>query len=268
MRAVLINLDRSQDRLAAMTAEFLRVGLAFDRFSAVDGIDLPGSVQPFFCDASGQVISPMRVGEIGCYASHLAVWQRIAAGEYGSAALVCEDDMRFPDEFASFLPALLARAPSGWDLIRLSPRTKHAVVCVREIADGYSLVRYSRQPASAAAYLLSLDGARKLLAPGVRIRPVDQDFRRPWAFDLESFGVWPPMPEGHRSRSTIDEMGGRIRLARRWGRWSVRDAVLRPAYGIRVLGLRQWCKCAAWNLIGRKLRRASPQAIRPAGRSP
>src|SRR5205085_3573590 len=46
MRAVLINLDRSQDRLAAMTTEFLRVGLDFDRFSAVDGIHLPGSVRP------------------------------------------------------------------------------------------------------------------------------------------------------------------------------------------------------------------------------
>jgi glycosyl transferase family 25 len=97
-----------------MTAEFLRIGLDFDRFSAVDGIGLPGSVRPFFCDASSQVISPLRVGEIGCYASHLAVWQRIAAGEYGSAALVREDDMLFPDAFASFLPArLLAHLQVG-----------------------------------------------------------------------------------------------------------------------------------------------------------
>jgi len=267
MRAVLINLDRSQDRLAAMTQEFARAGLAFDRFPAVDGINLPGNVSPFFCDASGAVISPLRVGEIGCYASHLAIWQRIAAGEYGPAALVCEDDMRLPNGFAAFLAALLEAAPVGWDLIRLSPRTKRAVVPVGRITGEYCLVRYSHQPASAAAYLLSQDGARKLLVPGVRIRPVDQDFRRPWAFGLQSFGVWPAIPEGHGLRSVIDDMGGRFRLTRRWRRWSVGDLVRRPLHGIRDLGLRQWAKCAVWNAIGRKLPGSATQVARSGERS-
>jgi glycosyl transferase, family 25 len=253
MRAVVINLDRSQDRLAAMSQEFSRVGLGFDRFRAIEGTDLPANVRPYFCDASGGVISPLRAGEIGCYASHLAVWQRIAAGEYGASALVCEDDMRLPDNFASILAASLAAAPAGWDLIRFSPRTKRAVVPVCTIVDGYSLVRYSHQPASAAAYLLSQEGARKLLVPGVRVRPVDQDFRRPWAFGLQSFGVWPAMPEQTDLRSDIDERGGRFRITQRWKRWSTGDVLARPLHGIRSLGLRQWARCAAWNAIGRKL---------------
>lgn len=85
---MLINLDRSTDRLARMQREFDRAGVRFERFPAVHGTDLPGSVRSYFCDASGRVISPLPAGEIGCYASHLAIWQRIASGTYGSAALV------------------------------------------------------------------------------------------------------------------------------------------------------------------------------------
>jgi glycosyl transferase, family 25 len=258
MRAVLINLDRSQDRLALMTHEFSGAGLAFDRFSAVDGTNLPGSIRPYFCDSSGKVISPLRAGEIGCYASHLATWQRIAAGDYGLSALVCEDDMRLPTGFAALMTALLAVAPAGWDLIRLSPHTKRAVVPICQIAGEYCLVHYTRQPVSAAAYLVSQDGARKLLVPAIRVRPVDQDFRRPWTFGLNSFGVWPAIAEDPGISSVIDGMGGRFRTTRRSSRWAINDVLLRPLYGIRTLGFRQWLKCATWNAIGRKIAPTPP----------
>jgi glycosyl transferase family 25 len=87
--AIVINLDRSLDRLAHIKAEFARAGMAFERFSAVDGCELPAGVKPYFCDATGRLVSPLTAGEIGCYASHLAIWQRIAAGRYGQATLVC-----------------------------------------------------------------------------------------------------------------------------------------------------------------------------------
>jgi glycosyl transferase family 25 len=253
MRTILINLDRSPDRLATMQREFSRAGLAFDRFSAVDGVDLPGSVRPFFCDATGKVISPLRKGEVGCYASHLAVWQLIASGRYGGAVLVCEDDMAIPEGFASFLSALLAAAQDGWDIIRLSARAKRAVVSVRQIDGARSLVRFSREPPSAEAYLLTPGGARKLLAPGIRVRPVDQDFRRPWAYNLQSFGVHPPFVgnAGFAAISIIDAMGGRIERKRR--RTPVTDLVRRPLHSLRTLGFRQWLWCAAQNIVGRKL---------------
>src|SRR5262245_24514798 len=61
-RAILINLDRSTDRLARMRAEFDRAGIAFERFRAVNGADLLESVRCHFCDEAGKITSPLRLG--------------------------------------------------------------------------------------------------------------------------------------------------------------------------------------------------------------
>lgn len=246
--AIVINLDRSTDRLAHITQEFARVGMAFERFRGVDRTDLPDSVKAYFCDASGRIASPLRPGEIGCYASHLAVWQRISAGDYGPSVLVCEDDMVLPEGFAELVSVVIQCAPNGWDLINLSGRTKRAVVPVCEIADGqHHLVRFSRDPGSLAAYLISQDGARKLLRAGIRRRQVDQDTRRPWAFGLRTFGLWPPLQEASLA-STNDHRPGK-----QLTRSAPLDLLLRPVHGFRTLGFMTWARCATWNIVGRKL---------------
>lgn len=247
LTAIVINLDRSTDRLAHITQEFARVGMAFERFRGVDRTGLPDSVKAYFCDASGRVASPLSPGEIGCYASHLAVWQRISAGDYGPAVLVCEDDMALPDDFGEIVAAVLGRAPKGWELINLSGRTKRAVVPVCEIADCRQLVRFSRDPGSLAAYLISREGARKLLRAGVRRRGADQDTRRPWAFGINTFGIYPPLPEA--SFASTNDAAPRFQLVRT----APLDVLRRPVHGIRTLGLGTWARCAAWNVIGRKL---------------
>lgn len=164
--------------------------------------------------------------------------------------------MTLPDDFGSLLLELISNAPAGWDIIRLSPNTKRAVVRIRSIGAGYNLVRYSSEPGSSAAYLLSQNGARKLLVPSIRIHPVDYDFKKPWVFGLQSFGVWPILAKDGSGPSTIDAIGDRRTAeAQRHKPWrrSAADIVRRPAYGIQTLGLLQWAKCAIWNTVGRKL---------------
>ena len=214
LRVILINLDRSTDRLARMKAEFERVGVDFERFPAVSGTDLPESVKPYFCDAAGEVVSPLRSGEIGCYASHLGVWQHIAAGRYGAAALVCEDDVGLPDDLIRLLARLLNAAPSGWDVIRLSSNTRRPVAAVAPLGAGRNLVRYWRGPPLAGAYLVSRAGAAKLLQPQLRRRPVDEDLARPWLFDLDAYGVLAAPVAQHAAHSIVEEMGGRMPMRR------------------------------------------------------
>jgi GR25 family glycosyltransferase involved in LPS biosynthesis len=264
--AIVINLDRSSDRLEHMAAQFARAGMSFKRFPAVDGTALPEGVRPYFCDASAKIVSPLRPGEIGCYASHLALWQEVAAGRHGQAVLVCEDDMVLPQGFAALIRSLMAVAPQGWDLIRLSPRTKRAVVPVCRVDSSHQLVRYSRQPGSSAAYLLSLDGARKLLSAGIRHNPLDQDFKRPWAYSIDSYGVWPPLPEKTNVRSTIDERGGRARSARRWRSLVLGDAVNKLLYQLSTLGLARWTQCL-WQNAARKFAEAGLWAATSSGAS-
>jgi glycosyl transferase, family 25 len=243
-----INLDRSEDRLAHITREFERVGMAFERFPGVDRVALPDSVKAYFCDPTGRIVSPLRPGEIGCYASHLSVWQRIVGRDYVGAVLVCEDDMALPDGFGALVASVVDHAPRGWSLINLSGRTKRAVVPMCKVANGHQLVRFSRDPGSLAAYLINKDGARKLLQGGIRCRQVDQDTRRPWAFGISTFGLWPPLPELDLG-STNDAQPQRFAFSR----LAPLDVVRRPVHGIRTLNLATWARCAFWNLVGRKL---------------
>src|SRR5262245_39984952 len=157
--ALLINLDGSTDRLARMRTEFDRAGVDFERIPAVNGMDLPASVRSYFCDASDNIVSPLRSGEIGCYASHLVIWQRIASGCHGPAVLVCEDDIAVPADLRGLVGELLRETPAGWDLIRLSSDTRRPVAAVATLGAGRSLVRYWGAPLLSGAYLISRHGA-------------------------------------------------------------------------------------------------------------
>ncbi len=87
VNAVVINLDRRPDRLAAITArwEALDTGVPLQRFPAIDG------------------------GDAGCLASHLAV----LSGHEGPL-LVLEDDAVFAEHFTLDLTP-----PQHWDVLWL-----------------------------------------------------------------------------------------------------------------------------------------------------
>jgi glycosyl transferase family 25 len=120
MRTLVINLERDAVRLAAMKAEFARHDVPFERFAAVDGLVMPAALRGYFFGADGRPAPTLTKGEIGCYASHLSLWRRIASGQYSDVTLICEDDIRLPDNFQAVLDAALGAAPPDWDVIRLS----------------------------------------------------------------------------------------------------------------------------------------------------
>ena len=254
---VLINLDRSADRRDRMRQQFASAGLPFARFSAVDGVALTPAVCSFFCNAAGQLASPLRVGEIGCYASHLQIWQDIVAGKYPPVVLVCEDDILLPLDLRGIIEDVLRATPTGWDVVRLAYRNTRAVSSIAPVDRCYDVVRFSRQPTRSGAYLISQAGAGKLLRPGLRDHPIDFDLARLWAFDLETLGVFPPPIEQLSDHSLIQEMGGRLFAGRRPGPVArfvqvfSTDKLRRFAYAFRTLGLREWLLCLAENAWGK-----------------
>src|SRR5262245_54110856 len=114
-----INLDRSADRLARVSRECAQAGVVFARFPAVAGTALPDHLKPYFCDASGNIVSPLTPGEIGCYASHLALWRRIVH-ENLPAALICEDDAIVPGDIKAIVAEILSVLPHDWDMAFLA----------------------------------------------------------------------------------------------------------------------------------------------------
>jgi len=261
----LINLDRSSDRLARMQAEFSRAGMEFERLAAVDGTNLPDDHKPYFCDASGMIVSRLSPGEVGCYASHIAVWKRIVAMGV-PAALVCEDDAILADDLAQALDELLVVLPSGWDIIHLSQPPERAFKPLTPLMSGRTLIRHSRVPPSTAAYLISREGAAKMLKPaGPRRWAVDHDTRWPWLFGVDAYGVHPPLIRQRKDGSVIGPAHSRSRL-----RGGLRRSPFRtPAslmFNLRKLGPYWWVRCFVVN-CGVKLRRMLRPVVRRVAHS-
>lgn len=206
--ALLINLDRDPERHSHMAAEFERIGLPYTRIPAVLGLGMPGWVKPYFLDASGNIASGLKAGEVGCYASHLVVAKHLI--DSGRAyALICEDDLTLPDDLVPLLESALGRLPAGWDILRLSNPPKAAYSVIADLPAGRDLVLYSRVPNNTGCHLLSRSGAEKLLAPGVRSLQIDEHLRRPWRLEMETYGIAPAPVISNIFDSTIDAISDR-----------------------------------------------------------
>jgi glycosyl transferase family 25 len=91
--------------------------------------------------------------------------------------MVLEDDVILADNLLSTVKDALSMAPKGWDYIRLSGHFKRAVFSIGQLPNGRHLVRHTLIPNTTAGYLISRQGAEKMLAPSLRLRPIDRDIK-------------------------------------------------------------------------------------------
>lgn len=254
-RALLINLDRDAQRLAWMSQQLAAANIQFERVPAVLGTQTPESVASFFPGENQALLNPLRVGEIGCYASHLVAMQRIATGALGPVVLVLEDDLRVSADLLDVIRDSTAKLPEGWDMLRLSNPPKRSVKVVASLADGRDLIQYSKIPNSTGAYLITVEGAQKLLRPVPRFRPVDEDMRRPWRYGLREFGIVPaPVQPDILDQSSIELLQPKSTLQRRGltarliGKVEFTHLLDRPLFNIRTLGVAAWLTCLGQNI--------------------
>ncbi len=255
---VVINLDADVERLAHMRAQLARLELDYVRFSALRGSNLPALLTPYF-----PIGTPLTAGEIGCYASHLAICRLLVAGEIEGPALVLEDDVGITDDFPRLLDTILRTLPRTWDIVRLSNPTKRLTLPVSPLGGGYELVRYVRVPPSTGAYLLNRSGAVKFLALEARKLPVDQDLCRPWEWSLDTYGVAPvPIFPDVLDQSSIDTMvsGGRPIRDAELKRLRQRETWARVLHGVQDFGVRQWLSAEAADVA----LRLTPKTVRPS----
>lgn len=213
MDIVVINLASQPDRWRHTRDRLAEAGLQARRVEAVDGAALtPGEIARLYDPQlnARQHHKPLRPGEIGCYASHLAVWRQLL-DSHERAVAVLEDDVE-PDPALRERLEALAGLPAGWDLIKLFGRRRELVAERRPLVAGApagaELVGYRRVPSHTCAYAVSRRGAHKLLHSRVPFgRPIDVDLRHWWENDLAVYGVQPyPVARAESSRvSTIDD---------------------------------------------------------------
>lgn len=250
-----INLERSTERRAAMHTQLEALGLPYEFVTAVDGHRLdPQFREQLTAVSREQGDNELTPGELGCYLSHLNLWQRMCAEGF-DAVVIMEDDVRLADD----IPEVLARIKAldrPWDLIRLAGLRPRASVPLRRLNTGRRLAFLLNTACGTQCYCLSRTGADKLLATALPIRrPVDIQIDRFWDNDLAILAVQPyPVSERQEIRSEIQQervspsrlhqlnipIGRRIvqRGRKALASWAKRGAVLRLA--MQQLALWRW----------------------------
>ena len=191
-----INLARSAQRWDDVKKSADQFGIELRRVDAVEGKLLkPDELQNFdvagFRRRHGKIALP---AEIGCYFSHIKVLETIIAAPENHAVIV-EDDVRFSSDFLPFV--LSVSKMSGWDVVKL---VNHRTAAFRQfgLVNGrHSIGRCLHGPlGSSAAYLVTRDGARKLLAAIKPMSlPYDVALERGWAGGYEIFVTDRPLVE-------------------------------------------------------------------------
>ncbi|KJZ19666.1 glycosyltransferase family 25 protein [Loktanella sp. S4079] len=187
----LINLDRDSERLTKMQEQLSALGLSYTRFPAIYGKDHAEELATRAdADAYARNMgSPILPGKMGCYASHLAVWDAFIQSDH-KVALILEDDVVFHDDFLESLDAALAGS-AHWDTVRFN--------CIRAklpIAQGklgkYTLNAYIGPFTGNATYLIHKEVAERLL-PNLwpQTRAFDHELNRFFKHDFRQMGLEP-----------------------------------------------------------------------------
>lgn len=184
MLCLLINLDRSQDRLEAARENLAQAGIAFERLPAVDGRGADPLSFPEYDPKLAQRFygRGLTSGEIGCYLSHLKAVERFLASD-ARLCLVLEDDMTLPEGAGRALAALQARlsgpdAPAGWEVVNLG-REPHLLSTELGAVGAHVLYAAHYLPSATTALLWSRAGAEAFRAAhGPIFAPVDHYLRR------------------------------------------------------------------------------------------
>ena len=135
--------------------------------------------------------SPGR-SEIATYATHRLAWKALVDGEC-EHALILEDDFHIDDP--GLVKAALDQAPAllgdGRHLIKLFdyPRDRSIGQGTRMHVDGISLVKWERTRAGLVGYLLSREGAKRLLQRQRVFRVVDEDIKFFWELKLDIWSI-------------------------------------------------------------------------------
>lgn len=207
-----ISLARSQDRRAAIEKQMAHLGLSFVFWDATDGKALDDiamvKVDPEQAERlCGHALS---AGEIGCALSHIRLYEMMVSRGI-ERAIILEDDIYLHMHFKRIVEAALRS--SSADIIFLHHGKAKLWPWLSKLPEGYRLAHYCRPSKSStrgiistAGYVLTLAGARQLLAHAYPVRmPADYLTGRLQWNRLRAAGIEPCCLDVELFKSTIDD---------------------------------------------------------------
>jgi len=187
----ILNLDRATQRRETMLDRLATLGLEAEILSAVDGsvlaaADLPHGTEPG--------LSP---DEIGCYLSHVNFWKTVIQRRL-SYAIVLEDDVITSANLMNVVEEVIA-LDIPFDAVRLSALLQVRGIPVASLPGNMSLVLPTKPTSGTQGYLVSLDGAKRLLSRlAIPKQPIDVALDRFWKYDLCIPVLFPSVVEEDR----------------------------------------------------------------------
>ncbi|MEM0977109.1 MAG: glycosyltransferase family 25 protein [Pseudomonadota bacterium] len=187
----LINLPRAVERREKMETRMNAINLNVTIFPGVDGkaeedrllknVDVPA-----FERNMGRVVL---IGGIGCYHSHLGVWDQFL--ETGAPiAFVMEDDVVFHDDFKDAI-ALALQAKDHWDFLKLNRIRAKMPIAQGQIGP-YTLNAYLGPNTGTGAYLVKRETVAKLRPAMIPVtRATDHEINRFFKHDFRLRGLEP-----------------------------------------------------------------------------
>lgn len=222
LRAFVINLVHDVERRAHMEKQLSTLGLDAEFVPAVDGRSLDAEALVAYDRTRCLRVYgvEMMPNEIGCYVSHYRLYERMVR-EGIAVALIMEDDLEIDPRFPRALAALLEEERPPWHIVRFETQ-RGRVAAPKSRKDRGTLVRPLGETElfqlkihvlGLGAYLIRLDGARRMVAFGRRIfMPIDQAMDRFWENGIEPYFVRPQLV---RQRPTLASRIGTRDYSRR-----------------------------------------------------
>ncbi len=239
MKILVINLERSTDRRNRMAQALSRLGLDFEVLRAVDGRRGEHRAVSRYDEAATlrRFGHRLNEGEVGCYASNYAAWQR--AVDRATPILVMEDDLTLEPGF----PAALAHAEGAigrLGVLRLAALSERKALAEEQLDGGYRLARLEKGGMGTQCYAVSPAAARTLLDhSAVWTMPVDYFLDAFWLHGIPSYALLPYRVTHVEAAIEATDIGAREPYGprglsdyrRHWAKQ--RDWLLRKAYNIR-----------------------------------
>jgi glycosyl transferase family 25 len=195
MDLYVISLADALERRTAITDQLNGLGLPFKFFDACTGA---AGYEPFFSDydpATYKIHSRREAlpGEIGCYASHLSLWQLCV--EIDRPIIIIEDDAILTEAFPAALRST-AKISAECGFMRLEPNKQSSRRPRRYLPvgklDEFAVNYVARLSLCMTGYTVSPAAARRLAENSATLlAPVDRYLQRPWSHRQPVYSLAP-----------------------------------------------------------------------------
>lgn len=159
MNALVINLNRSKDRMNFMSRQLDRININFERVQAVDANDLDFEFYQKHAYSWNRVL---RRSEIACFFSHKKAWEIVANKD--EPFMIFEDDVVISKTLVCLVDKIEDNEKYNFINLETSSRKKLIHKKKESITDSFSLKKVLHNKTGAAAYILWPKCARFLLS--------------------------------------------------------------------------------------------------------